>query len=58
MHYCIGAPLARMEGRIAFERLLARLANIRYSPGRNDFRHGPNHVIRGFRELWLQFDKA
>ena len=58
VHYCIGAPLARMEGRIAFERLLARLANIRYSPGRNDFRHGPNHVIRGFRELWLQFDKA
>ena len=58
VHYCIGAPLARMEGRIAFERLLARLANIRYAPGRNDFRHGPNHVIRGFRELWLRFDKA
>ena len=58
VHYCIGAPLARMEGRIAFERLLARLANIRYSPGRNDFRHGPNHVIRGFHELWLRFEQA
>ncbi len=58
VHYCIGAPLARMEGRIAFERLLTRLANIRYSPGRNDFRHSPNHVIRGFRELWLQFDRS
>lgn len=58
VHYCIGAPLARMEGRIAFERLLTRLANIRYSPGKNDFRHGPNHVIRGFKELWLEFDRA
>ncbi len=58
VHYCIGAPLARMEGRIAFERLLTRLTNIRYSPDTNDFRHGPNHVIRGFRELWLDFDKA
>ena len=58
VHYCIGAPLARMEGRIAFERLLTRLTNIRYSPGKNDFRHGPNHVLRGFRELWLEFDKA
>ena len=58
VHYCIGAPLARMEGRIAFERLLTRLTNIRYSRGKNDFRHGPNHVIRGFRELWLEFEKA
>ena len=58
VHYCIGAPLARMEGRIAFERLFTRLANIRYSPSRNDFRHGSNHVIRGFRELWLQFERA
>ena len=41
VHYCIGAPLARMEGRIAFERLLTRLANIRYSPGKNDFQPRP-----------------
>ncbi len=30
----------------------------RYSPGNNDFRHGPNHIIRGFKELWLEFEKA
>ncbi len=58
VHYCIGAPLARMEGRIAFERLLTRLTNIRYSPAKNDFTHGPNHVIRGFKELWLEFEKS
>ena len=28
-HFCFGAPLARMEGRIAFGVLLRRLADIR-----------------------------
>ena len=28
MHYCLGAPLARMEAMIAFERLLGRWPNI------------------------------
>jgi cytochrome P450 len=27
-HYCLGAPLARLEARIAFDRLLARLGRI------------------------------
>jgi cytochrome P450 len=57
VHYCLGAPLARMEGRIAFEQLFTRLKDIRFAEGRNDFRHGPSHVIRGFRELWLAFEK-
>jgi cytochrome P450 len=28
IHYCLGAPLARLEGRIAFEGLLDRLTDI------------------------------
>ena len=28
-HFCLGAPLARMEGRIAFQSLLRRLRDIR-----------------------------
>jgi len=28
-HFCLGAPLARLEGRIAFERLFARFSEIR-----------------------------
>ncbi len=33
MHMCIGAPLARLEAQIAFERLLARLRNLRLAEG-------------------------
>ena len=57
VHYCVGAPLARMEGRVAFDRLLTRLKNVRFTEGKNAFGHGPSHVIRGFRELWLTFDR-
>jgi len=31
-HFCFGAPLARIEGQIAFATLLARLPNLRLSP--------------------------
>ncbi len=33
-HYCIGAPLARMEARIAITELLARFPNLRLDPSR------------------------
>ena len=56
VHFCIGAALARQEGRIAFETLLGRLNNIRLTPGRNDFTHTPSFILRGLKELWLEFE--
>lgn len=50
VHYCIGAPLARVEGRIALELLLARLPNLRMQPDialdrwRNLFGRGYMHL--------------
>jgi cytochrome P450 len=54
IHYCLGAPLARTEGRIAFEVLLRRLKNLRLGDG-NDFSHTSSFVFRGLKALRLQF---
>ncbi len=54
-HYCIGAALARAEGRIALQTLLARLSSIAFTPSRNDFAYEPSYVLHGLKELWLTF---
>lgn len=48
IHHCLGAPLARMEGQIAFSRLLARYETIRLAgdPGYKD-----QIVLRGVEAL-------
>ncbi|KJY42627.1 cytochrome P450 [Streptomyces sp. NRRL B-1568] len=33
IHYCLGGPLARLEGKIALEALLRRFSDIRITPG-------------------------
>jgi cytochrome P450 len=54
-HSCVGAPLARLEGRIAFERLLARLRDLRLvDPG--DTPHVPSPSFRGLRRLRIAFE--
>lgn len=54
-HYCIGASLARAEGRIAFEVLLSRLHNIGLAEG-NTFEYEASYVLHGMKELHLEFD--
>ena len=49
IHHCLGAPLARLEGRIAFELLLERFARIDLVGPRPKFRSGI--VLRGLRSL-------
>jgi cytochrome P450 len=53
IHFCIGAPLARLEARIAFEQLLTRLAHIELAgqPTRND-----SFVLHGLTHLPIRFE--
>jgi cytochrome P450 len=48
-HFCFGAPLARMEGQIAFETLLARFSEL--SLADEAVRWRPNLGLRGLTEL-------
>src|SRR5260370_23548656 len=57
-HLCLGAPLGRLEGRIAFERLLTRLADIRLAAGKNDFAIEGGLHHRGLRKLYLVVARA
>ncbi len=58
IHYCLGAPLARLEAKVAFETVLGRLHNLRLAPGANDFTHTPSFTLRGLRALHIEFDAA
>ena len=53
IHYCLGAPLARLEARIAFETLLGRYPGVRLAVGRDAlaWTRGDGLVLRGL--LWL-----
>ena len=52
IHLCIGAPLARLETRLTFERILARMDDIELAgePQRND-----SFVLRGLTSLPLRW---
>jgi len=48
-HFCLGAPLARLEGEIAFAALLERFADI--SLAEEAPRYRPNPILRGLESL-------
>jgi cytochrome P450 len=51
-HYCIGAPLARLEVALAFTALLERYSTIELTSGEVTWR--PHFNLRGLEELWLK----
>jgi len=53
IHYCLGAPLARLEARIAFTALFGRFPDMKLAVDRAELRwdHGDGLVLRGLRDL-------
>jgi cytochrome P450 len=52
IHYCLGAPLARLEARIVFAELARRLVN----PRLGEVAYRENRVLRGPSHLEVAFD--
>ncbi|SCK38322.1 Cytochrome P450 [Streptomyces sp. WMMB 714] len=55
IHYCLGAPLARLEGRVALGSLLRRLPDVRLAVDPSELRWRGGLIMRGLRQLPVQF---
>ena len=55
IHFCLGAPLARMEAQIAFTTLLARLPDLRLKNPPQSLRWRPSIFLRGLASLPVKY---
>lgn len=51
IHFCLGAPLARLEGRIALEKLLSQRPNLKLAVSAAELRWRPGLNLRGLESL-------
>ncbi len=54
IHYCLGAPLARMEGKIALQKLLARYPNMQLAVTSEQVEWRTSMAVRGLKTLPVQ----
>lgn len=57
IHYCLGAPLARLEAKIAFENMLERFSDVQMASNASIERM-PSLIIYGIRSLHIKFKKG
>lgn len=53
IHYCLGAPLAKLEARVVFTGLLSRFETLRLVA---EPRYRDQITLRGLEDLWLETD--
>ncbi len=53
LHFCVGAPFARLESQIALNEVLRRLPGLRLASDTVEWR--PNPILRGLRALPVRF---
>lgn len=55
IHFCVGAPLARLEAQIAFNTLLRRMPDLHLSVATASLRWRPSMILRGLEKLPTSF---
>ncbi|ASU78237.1 cytochrome P450 [Actinopolyspora erythraea] len=51
IHFCVGAPLARLEGEIALRRLVERFPDLKLAVPDEQLRYRPSTLMRGLEQL-------
>jgi cytochrome P450 len=51
LHYCLGAPLARLEGEVALRSLLHRFPELRLAVPPDELRHRRSVIVHGLERL-------
>jgi cytochrome P450 len=57
IHLCPGAPLARLQTRVAIEELLRRFRGMRLADD-NPYRYVKSQILRGLAGLWVELEPA
>jgi cytochrome P450 len=58
IHFCLGAPLARLEAEVAINTLLRRIPEFRLSVPSDALRWPPSMILRGLDSLPISFDAS
>lgn len=56
IHYCVGAPLARLEGEIAFRTLLQRMPDIHLASPETELEWRASTILRGLKHMPVVWD--
>jgi cytochrome P450 len=56
MHFCVGAPLARLEGQIAFETVLRRMPEMALDMGEPEW--SDSIILRGIKSIPIVYDRV
>jgi cytochrome P450 len=57
-HYCLGAPLARLEAQVAFGAIARDLPGLELAVPRDSLRWKPSQILRGLTRLPVKCDSA
>ena len=57
VHFCLGAPLSRLESVVALEALARRWSDFRPT-AENTYRYQDTYMLRGLEHLYVEFDLA
>jgi len=58
VHFCVGAKLARLELKIAFEQLLSKTRNIQFDESADAPKFEPKFIVRGVDHIHVKVEPA